>query len=145
MYSRLQQLTCSPEFDEAIVDAGAVPPLVALVRDGTPDAQEDGARALLNLAEFSDGLRSAIARAGGIPPLTVLARDGTAVAREDAAQLLQLISRDSELDDDSDEVGGGDARMADVAAGGATPAATAGCVAEFSEDFSAAAAAAAGK
>ena len=66
---------------------------------------------------------------------------GTAVAREDAAQLLQLISRDSELDDDSDEDGGGDARMADVAAGGATPAATAGCVAEFSEDFSAAAAA----
>ncbi len=43
--------------------------------------------------------------------------------------------------DDSDEDGGGDARMADVAAGGATPAATAGCVAEFSEDFSAAAAA----
>ena len=86
------------------------------------------------------------ARAGGIPPLTVLARDGTAVAREDAAQLLQLISRDSELDDDSDEDGGGDARMADVAAEGATPAATAsGCIAEFSEDFSAAAAAAAGK
>ena len=83
--------------------------------------------------------------AGGIPPLTltVLARDGdgTVGAQEDAAQLLQLISRDSELDDDSDEDGGGDARMADVAAGGATPAATAGCVAEFSEDFSAAAAA----
>ena len=75
-----------PEFDEAIVDAGAVPPLVELVRDGAPDAQEGRARALLNLAEFSDGHRSAIAHAGGIPPLTVLARDGTAGAREDAAQ-----------------------------------------------------------
>ena len=134
-----------------IVDAGAVPPLVALVRDGAPDAQEGGTRALLNLAEFSDGHRrasehrSAIARAGGIPPLIVLARDGTAGAREDAAQLLQLTSCDSELDDNSDEDGGGDARMADVAAGGATPAATAGNIAEFSEDFSAAAAAAAGK
>ena len=52
---------------------------------------------------------------------------------------------DSELDDSSYEDGGGDARMADVAAGGATPAATAGCIAEFSEDFSAAVAAAAGK
>ena len=62
----------------------------------------------------------------------MLARDGTFGAREDAAQLLQLIIRYSGYDT-GDE--GGDARIADVA--GATLAATAGCVTEFSEDFSA--------
>jgi vacuolar protein 8 len=54
----------------------AIPPLVALVRDGT-DAQKEHAVWALGWLAFNADNQIAIAKAGGIPPLVALIRDGT--------------------------------------------------------------------
>ena len=55
----------------AIVDDGAIRPLVTLVRDGTPGGKHHAARALANLAQ-NNKIRYAIADAGGIAALAAL-------------------------------------------------------------------------
>ena len=67
---------------------GDIPTLVALSKDGTPDAREKAATALRNLTSDNAANREAIAAAGGIAPLVALAKDGTPVAREQAAVAL---------------------------------------------------------
>jgi len=64
--------------------AGAIPPLVALLSNGTADAKEKAAGALLNLAGNAEN-KIAIASAGGIPPLVALLSNGTAIAKEKAS------------------------------------------------------------
>ena len=77
----------------AIVAAGGIPPLVALVRDGTTEYQKrNAAGALTNLASQTAN-RAAIAAAGGIPPLVALVRDGsTEDQKENAANALRYIA-----------------------------------------------------
>ena len=74
-----------------ITKAGGIPPLVALVRDGTALQKEHAAGALWNLAGDTDN-RVAIAQAGGIPPLVALARDGTAQQKKEAAGALARLA-----------------------------------------------------
>ena len=60
----------------AIVKAGGIPPLVALVRDGT-DEQKKHATGAMGFLASDDDNNIAIAKAGGIPSLVTLVRDGT--------------------------------------------------------------------
>ena len=70
-----------------IADAGGIPPLVALVHDGTEIQKTQAALALMRLAA-EDTNAVAIAAAGGIPPLVALARDGTEKQKEHATGAL---------------------------------------------------------
>ena len=59
----------------AIAEAGGVPLLVQLLRNGTVKAKVNAARTLGNLAMHNDVNAVTIGEAGGIPPLVELARD----------------------------------------------------------------------
>ena len=75
-------------------DAGAIPVLVALVRDGSPKQTESSRRrtaALYHLA-FTAQNRVAIAEAGGIPVLVALASQGTTLQKEKAASALSNLA-----------------------------------------------------
>ena len=71
-----------------IARAGAIEPLVAMLRGGSAEAQEVAADALRNLAASADDIQVAIARAGAIEPLVALVRSGSAVAQASAAAAL---------------------------------------------------------
>ena len=62
-----------------IAEAGVVPPLVELLRDGSAGAKWEAAWALYYLA-FNNDNKVLIAEAGGIAPLVDLQRDGSADA-----------------------------------------------------------------
>ncbi|KAK7234987.1 hypothetical protein SO694_00141029 [Aureococcus anophagefferens] len=81
-----------------IAEAGAIPPLVELLRDGSADAKSAGRAALRNLACMNAANRVLIAEAGGIPPLLVeLLRDGRpAHTKQWAAAALFNIARDND-------------------------------------------------
>ena len=70
----------------AIAHAGGIAPLVAQVREGASDAQEQAAGALWKLAWRSDDNKVAIARAGGIAPLVALVERGTPEAQWSATR-----------------------------------------------------------
>ena len=59
------------------MEAGAIVPLVELLRSGSADAKEQAAAALANLA-VNDANKAAIVEAGGIAPLIELVRSGSA-------------------------------------------------------------------
>ena len=67
----------------AIVEAGAIDPLVALVRSGAADGQKWAALALVRLAD-DDDIRTSIVEAGAIDPLVALLRSDA--AKEDYRQ-----------------------------------------------------------
>ena len=124
----------------AIVRAGGVVPLVTLAREGAPDAQESAAYALRNLAHGNAVNRGVIAAAGYTEPCAVgsgvIAR--FAGPEREAEPEARAVAEGPKVSSDEDE--DGDARMAEdeaggLGGGGATPAATADCVAAFSEDF----------
>ena len=73
----------------------AIPPLVALVRDGTDDQKVSAASALRYLAWRPDN-SEAIRRAGGIPPLVALVRDGNDDQKVSAADALRILARGSD-------------------------------------------------
>ena len=77
----------------AIARAAAIPPLVALMRDGT-DQQKPYAAAALGKFAQSGHLDVAIAKAGGIPPLVALVRDGNDEQKEHAARALKNLCRE---------------------------------------------------
>ena len=59
----------------AIAEAGGIPPLVELLRDGSVEGKRSAARVLCHLTS-NDAARVAIAEAGGIPLLVDLLRSG---------------------------------------------------------------------
>ncbi|KAH8061936.1 hypothetical protein JL722_3893 [Aureococcus anophagefferens] len=59
---------------DALAKAGAIPPLISLLRDGSDGAKSYAAAALGNIA-LTDGYKVVIAEAGAIPPLISLARE----------------------------------------------------------------------
>ena len=77
----------------AIVEAGALPLLVALVSDGSPEQKVRAARALMHLSNYTGALE-AIADAGGIPPLVALVREGTESQKLAAAGALHGLARE---------------------------------------------------
>lgn len=86
----------------AILEAGGIAPLVALVRNGTTDPQKEAAaHALSNLASGSPENQLAIALAGGIVPLVTLVRAGTTEIQKEAGALaiatIALGNRDTQL------------------------------------------------
>ncbi|KAH8061477.1 hypothetical protein JL722_4104 [Aureococcus anophagefferens] len=71
-----------------IAEAGAIPLLVELLRDGTASGKEKSARALCSLAGNNRANQVQIVAAGAIPPLVELLRDGSAEAKLQAATAL---------------------------------------------------------
>ena len=76
----------------AIIAAGAVPPLVALLRSELPAVQRPAAGALWNLAVGSQHSKEAIIAAGAVPPLVALLRSDQSVVRREAAGALQNLA-----------------------------------------------------
>ena len=72
---------------------GAIPPLVALVRDGTAEQKQHAARALTSLAADDADHLVAIAAAGAISPLVALVRDGTSSQKVSATMALRPLAR----------------------------------------------------
>ena len=75
----------------AIAEAGGIPQLVALLRDGTDAQKASAAVALCQLAVIDDN-RIPIAKAGGIPLLVALVREGTDKQKEHAALALSALA-----------------------------------------------------
>ena len=69
-----------------IVEAGAIPPLVALLTDGTDEAKEYASGAIRNLSNGTN--KTAIVEAGANPPLVALLASGTDEAKGNAAAAL---------------------------------------------------------
>ena len=84
----LENLAIYSYNQQAIVEAGAIAPLVKLLTDGTDTQKENAARVLRNLAENN---KVAIVNAGAIDPLVKLL-DGTDRQKEYAAEALWELS-----------------------------------------------------
>ena len=80
---------------DAIREAGAIPPLVALVTSGAADGRQEAAGALHGLAWNNVANQAAIVAAGGIPPLVALVRSGAADGQEQAAAALGWLACDN--------------------------------------------------
>ncbi|KAH8096514.1 ubiquitin-protein transferase [Aureococcus anophagefferens] len=89
----LSDLSCASDDNDAlIVAAGAIPPLVALLRNWNNEVKKWATRALVNLTS-GNGYHVAaqpisIVDAGGIAPLVELLRDGSDGGKEQAARAL---------------------------------------------------------
>jgi len=87
------------ENQEAIVQAGAIVPLVQLLQDADPNMREEAARALWNLArsnkEVNGQNQVAIAQAGAIRPLIELLEDEVPRVRVVAAAMLNDLAMDN--------------------------------------------------
>ena len=79
-----------------IAEAGGIPLLVELLRDGSADAKLEAAVALRNLGYNNAANRVLIAEAGAIPPLVQLVRDGSAGAKSMAASALSNIAHNND-------------------------------------------------
>ena len=91
----LGNLACLNAADRVLIaEAGAVPLLVELLRDGSAEAKLTVARALhfLTFPHYAAGNRVLIAEAHGIPPLVALLRDGNADAKLEAAAALRYLA-----------------------------------------------------
>ena len=73
---------------DAVIAAGAVPLLVALLSVDQPAVQEQAAGALKRLAGGSEPSREAIRAAGAERPLAALLRSAEPAVQEQAAQVL---------------------------------------------------------
>jgi vacuolar protein 8 len=86
-------LSWSTRAKAAIAEAGGIPLLVELVRDGSADAKWHAARVLGHFPLGNDANGILVAEAGAIPPLVELLRDGNAVAKASAAWALCNLAR----------------------------------------------------
>eukprot|EP00603_Paraphysomonas_imperforata_P002883 CAMPEP_0114429250 /NCGR_PEP_ID=MMETSP0103-20121206/9377_1 /TAXON_ID=37642 ORGANISM="Paraphysomonas imperforata, Strain PA2" /NCGR_SAMPLE_ID=MMETSP0103 /ASSEMBLY_ACC=CAM_ASM_000201 /LENGTH=846 /DNA_ID=CAMNT_0001598557 /DNA_START=258 /DNA_END=2798 /DNA_ORIENTATION=- len=76
-----------------IARQGGIVPLVALVRDGSPDDQAAAAKALRNFAlDFETDYAKKIVEEGGIAPLISLVRDGSDEGKTAAAEMLRILA-----------------------------------------------------
>ena len=86
----LWSLGANKENQQLIANKGGITPLVTLLMDGSPGAQETAAGALHSLAALPEN-RVAIADAGGVPALVALFEAGTAEAKTQAAGALSTL------------------------------------------------------
>ncbi|CAL1142550.1 unnamed protein product, partial [Cladocopium goreaui] len=89
------KLAVNDQNEAAIVAAGGIPPLIALVTSGSDSAKENAVYALANLA-WNDENKAAIAAAGGIPPLVALITSGSDSAKKYAAGALANLTGNSQ-------------------------------------------------
>ena len=80
----------------AIANAGAIPPLVAIVRNGPAGGQENAAWVLGDLAD-NDPICTAIIEAGGVEALVALATNDEADGQEAAARALRNLARSNRV------------------------------------------------
>jgi len=73
----------------------SIPPLITMVRDGSPASKAKAADVLRYLSRIADN-RVTIAREGGIPPLIALVRDGSADGKAKAASALGNVAADND-------------------------------------------------
>ena len=93
----------------AIIAAGVVPLLVALLRSDHAHVQKEAARALGTLADGSEQSEDAIISAGGVPLLVALFRSDQPSVPEEAARTLKLLANGSQHSKDAiTAVGPGD-------------------------------------
>ena len=88
----LRKMARNSENQILIAKAGAIPPLVALLQNGTDVAKENAAGALMFIAYRNDNNKVAIAQAGAIPPLVALLQNGTDKMQEIAAETLGYLA-----------------------------------------------------
>jgi len=81
----------------AAAQAGGIEALVALVIDGSPEAQAAAAKALCHVSLSDDNRKASIASAGGINALVALVRNGMPAGKAAAANALGHMS----LNDDN--------------------------------------------
>ena len=86
-----------------IAEAGAVPPLVQLLRAGSAAAKREAAATLGALARNDDNL-VLIAEAGGIPPLVDLLRNSNPAANWLAADALNHFARNNDANSSANAV-----------------------------------------
>lgn len=88
----LLNLSICDENKAAIVEAGAIRPLVrALKSAASPAARENAACALLRLSQLDGAAAAAVGRAGAIPLLVSLLETGGARGKKDAATALYAV------------------------------------------------------
>ena len=74
-----------------IAKQGGIPPLIALLQNGTSEDKTHAAGALLSLANNADN-EVEIAKQGGIPPLIALLQNGTSEGKTQAAGALRNLA-----------------------------------------------------
>ena len=80
----------------ALAEAGAIPPLISLLCDGSDGVKSEAAAALCNIA--IDGDYKVVIEAGAIPPLISLVHAGSALTQANAAGALKALAlNDSNL------------------------------------------------
>ena len=89
---RLGTIAWSTLNQAAIAEAGGIPPLVELLRDGNAEGKLQAAWALAKLALDNAANRVLIAEAGGIAPLVELLRDDRERAKVSAAWVLYHVA-----------------------------------------------------
>ena len=77
---------------EAILEADGVPPLLHLLRNGSPLAQEHAARAIWHLCELTSN-QQAVVDCGVIVELVALSKGGTAKAQQFAAAVISDLAK----------------------------------------------------
>jgi HEAT repeat protein len=88
--------TRNEESKARIADAGALPPLVALLRSRSAGVQRQAAWALRCLAVSSEARQTRIADAGALPPLVALLRSGSAGVQRQAVLTMWALATGSE-------------------------------------------------
>eukprot|EP00927_Polykrikos_kofoidii_P066552 TRINITY_DN62133_c0_g1_i1.p1 TRINITY_DN62133_c0_g1~~TRINITY_DN62133_c0_g1_i1.p1 ORF type:complete len:515 (+),score=130.36 TRINITY_DN62133_c0_g1_i1:163-1707(+) len=76
----------------AVNRAGAIPPLITLLRSPNPGVQKQAARALHNITGKSKENKAAVASAGAIPYLAELLKSGPVAARDQAIGVLRNLT-----------------------------------------------------
>ena len=79
---------------DAITDAGAVGPLVAMLGSPAADMQAKAAGALANLAQNHHENQGAIARTGAVAPLCTLVREGSEETKDESAFAIWSLATD---------------------------------------------------
>ena len=80
---------------DAIAEAGAIPPLVAMLASPAAQMQANAAGALANLATNHHDNQLAIAKTGAIAPLCTLVKEGADETKDEAASALWALSSDN--------------------------------------------------
>lgn len=79
---------------DAIAEAGAIAPLVAMLGALSPQMQANAAGALANLANNHMDNQSSIARTGAVAPLCTLVREGSEETRDESAWAIWSLATD---------------------------------------------------
>lgn len=83
------------ENQDALAEAGAIPPLVAMLSSVAPQLQANSAGALANLARNHRDNQLAIAKTGAISPLCGVLREGSEEAKDRAASAIWSLATDN--------------------------------------------------